>query len=136
LLAVTVIAVAALGGLVAHVRNRPDGLPPDIRHRQPRVPALRAGGDGLFTGYLSMLFAAPLLLAQRQGWGPLQIGLVLLPAAAAAVVSSRVVGSAVRRSPNRRIAMVLTLISATGLLAAALVPHLCPSSQSVTGRVS
>lgn len=49
--------------------------------------------------------------------------MVLLPAAVAAVAASRVVGRAVARSPDRRVARVLTLLSATGLLTAAALPH-------------
>ena len=135
-LAVTVIAVACLGGLVAHVRHRPDGFLPTSVIVNRAFLRYALVGMSLFAGYLSMLFAAPLLLAQRQGWGPLQIGLVLLPAAAAAVVSSRVVGSAVRSSPDRRIATVLTLISATGLLAAALVPHTAATVLGLAAAVS
>lgn len=123
MVAVAVAVVGAAGALVHHVRRWPDGFLPTSVVANPAFLRHALVGMSLFAGYLSMLFAAPLLLAQRQGWGPLQIGLVLLPAAAAAVAASRLVGSAVRRTPDRRIAVALTLTSASGLLAAAAVPH-------------
>jgi len=90
----------------------------------------------LFAGYLAMLFSAPLLLAQREGWGPLAIGLALLPAAIAAVATTRVVAAAAQRSSDRRIAVTLTLVSGSGLLLAASVPHTAATVVGLAAAVS
>jgi MFS family permease len=115
-LVVVVVTGAVL--LARHARVRPDGFLPDALVRNG--PFLRHAlvGFTLFAAYLAMLFAAPLMLASRFGWGPLTIGLVLLPAAVCAVATSRVVPLVLPRAGTARVAMTLTLLSAAGLLVA------------------
>lgn len=134
--AVALLAGAAAGGLVLHVRIRPDGFLPVSVVAAPAFLRYAMVGMSLFAGYLAMLTTAPLLLAEREGWGPLQIGLALLPAAAAAVVAARVAGAAARRVGDRRTGVVLTLTSATGLLLAAAVPDTAVTVLGLAAAVS
>ena len=61
--------------------------------------------------------------SQRKGWGPLTIGLVLLPAAVSAVVVTRLVGRMLLTIGARRGAAALGALSGTGLLIAAVSTH-------------
>ncbi|MCU1693375.1 MAG: hypothetical protein JWM64_2466 [Frankiales bacterium] len=135
-LAVAVVALLALALLPGHARRRPDGFLPAAVVGDPAFRRYAFVGMSLFAGYLSMLFAAPLLLAQRQGWGPLQIGLALLPAAAAATLAARLAGAAAERRSERHVALALTLTSATGLIVAALVVSTAATVLGLAATVS
>ncbi len=130
------IAAIAACGLVLHVRRRPAGFLPLAVVADAAYLRYALVGMSLFAGYLAMLFSAPLLLVQREGWGPLAIGLALLPAAIAAVATTRVVAAAAQRSSDRRIAVTLTLVSGSGLLLAASVPHTAATVVGLAAAVS
>lgn len=125
LLAATAFAVAALLGvmlLVRHVRLRPHGFLPAVVVRNAAFRRCAGGGLTLLAAYIGMLLALPLLLAESQGWGPLQIGLALLPAAAFGALVASTAGVVAARLGRYRLAAALSAGSTLGLLLAAATP--------------
>lgn len=117
------IAGLGAGGLTRHVRRWPNGFLPEVVVGNPRFRRCAGAGLTLLASYLGMLLALPLLLASSQGWGPLRIGLALLPAAALGAVVAPSVGSLAPRLGRARMAAGLAVGSAVGLLVAAAAPH-------------
>lgn len=111
------LALATGAGLLLarHTRRAPQGFLPGevIGSRVFLLGSL--SGLTLLAGYLAMLFAAPALLSQGQGWTPLQIGLALLPAAMLGAVASRLVGIRAARIGRYRVVAALCTGSAAGL---------------------
>lgn len=118
---IAALAVAAVAGvlLARHTRREPEGFLPQAVIRSRALLLGSAAGLTLLGSYLAMLFAAPQLLTDNQGWSPLRIGLALLPAALAGAVASRVVSVVADRIGRFRLAAFLALASAAGLLLAA-----------------
>lgn len=117
-----VLAVVGGAAVAVHVRARPEGFLPVAVVGDPAFRRFAAGGLSLLAAYLGMLLALPLLLAESQGWRPLQIGLALLPAAALGAVVASTVGAVAERVGRSRLASWLTAGSAVGLLIAAAAP--------------
>jgi MFS family permease len=116
--ALAVVAAAALIALVGHVRARPHGFIPASVVGSRRFVLGTLAGMSVYSGYLALLFAAPLLLLEDHDWSTTQIGLILLPAAAMGAVSARVVGSLIATRDPFRIAALLAVASTLGLLLA------------------
>jgi predicted MFS family arabinose efflux permease len=74
----------------------------------------------LFTGYLAMLFAAPLLLLDHHDWTTTTIGLVLLPAGVLGALGARTTARLTATHGAFRVAAVLSVGSAAGLLVGGL----------------
>lgn len=123
--AAAVFATAALLGvtmLVRHVRLRPLGFLPAAVVGNPAFRRCAGAGLTLLAAYIGMLLALPLLLADSQGWGPLQIGFALLPAAVFGAVIASTAGAVAERVGRYRLAAGLSAGSAAGLLLAAAAP--------------
>ena len=103
----------------AHVRRRPEGfLPARVVGSRSMVLSSLAGMT-LLAAYLGLILAIPQILAAEQGWQPLQIGLVMLPAALTGAIVSRIVGGTAQRIGRYRVVMWLAIASGAGLLLAA-----------------
>jgi predicted MFS family arabinose efflux permease len=116
---VAVAAVlVAVGALSWRVRRIPDGfLPLDVlRSRRHVLACLAALAVG--AGYLGMLFAAPVLLAQR-GWSPVMTGLILTPAGITGALAARLAGALISARDPCRVTAAFAAASMTGLLIAA-----------------
>ncbi|MGW4080111.1 MFS transporter [Streptomyces asiaticus] len=92
------LVLAAAGTLAAvglwwRVRSTPDGFVP--RRVIASRGFLAAGliGGTVFAGYYGVLFRAPSLIEQATGGGPLEAGVLLVPAAACSVLAGRLVGT-------------------------------------------
>lgn len=104
-----VVAVAALGGLLAEARMvRHPFVPPRILRARGFLAACFAGAAS-YAGYFALLFASPLLLAAH-GYKSVVIGLFLLPAVIGSIVASRA-----SRAAGHRIGVPMT-IALLGLL--------------------
>jgi len=122
LAAAVLLAVAGAAAVVLSVRAVPDGFLPRAVVANPTVVLGSVTGLVFIAAYLALLLALPLLLSQRHGWSPLQIGLGLVPAAAVGAVTSRVVGGVIPRIGAFRLCTGLALGSAAGALLTALTP--------------
>jgi MFS family permease len=113
-------ALAAASGalLVRRTRSLPDGFIPAALVRSRRYVCGALATLTLFGAYVSMLFAAPLLLLQDRDWTPTQIGLALIPAAAMGALTARAVGHLIARRDPFRLTAALALVSAAGLVLA------------------
>ncbi len=115
------VAVAGIGGAIAlarHVRRDPDGFLPlrILSDRRVILPSLAAGA--LMGGYLAMSFLAPLLLTTSGDPEPLHVGLLLLPAAAAAGLVAHAVGG--RGDSAETVLVTLAVVSGTGIVLASV----------------
>lgn len=135
-LLVAAAAVAAAAASALHVKRRPDGFLPLQIVRNGLFLRHALVGFTLFAGYLAMLFVAPLMLFQRQGLGPLSIGLALLPAAVGAVIASHVVGRVLPKLGVGRVTGALGAASGLGLLLAATFSHPAATVVGLTAAVS
>lgn len=113
---VAVVAVVGGGLLAWHVRSRPDGLLPLRVVRNPLVIGSGIAALSALAAYLGAMVAVPLILSAEQGWEPLHIGTALLLPAMIGAVTSRVAGGLAGRVGGARLATVLLLGSAAGLL--------------------
>jgi len=118
---VPALAVAASAGvlLARHTRREPEGFLPRAVIGSRALLLGSGAGLTLLGSYLAMLFAAPQLLNDLQGWSPLRIGLALLPAAFAGALAARVASVAADRVGRFRLAAWLGVGSAAGLVLAA-----------------
>lgn len=118
-----VLALLGVAALVGHVRRRPHGFLPAAVVGDGAFRRYAGTGLTLLAAYLGMLLALPLLMAASHGWGPLRIGLALLPAAALGAVVAPTVGALAERAGRSRLAAGLAAGSCAGLLLAAAAPH-------------
>lgn len=119
-------AVGAAGLLRAHIHRHPEGFLPLRVVGNANVMISALSGMTLLAAYLGMIVALPLILSAEQGWGPLQIGLAMLPAALVGAVASRVVGGTAERLGRYRVAAWVAAGSAAGLLLGAAT-HATPA---------
>lgn len=118
------LVAVTLPSLVRHTGRRPAGFLPRAVLTNPVVVRASLAGLTLLASYFAVLFAVPVLLAERQGWAPLQIGLALLPAAVFGAATSLVAGRVTPRLGPWRSATAAGLLAAGGIAAAALLPGL------------
>ena len=117
-----VALLLAVGGAIAvtqHVRRNPDGFLPLRVVTNRRVMLSAVAGMTMLGAYLGLMVAVPLLFSEEHKMGPLQIGLMIVPAALAGAVASRVVGGTAERLGRYRVAAALSVASCAGLLFAA-----------------
>ena len=112
------LTVLGVVGTVWHVRRRPGGFLPRVVVTNGRLMLGALTALSLQGAYFVVLFAAPLLLSE-EGLSSLQIGLLLLPAAAFGAVSDQLVGSIVGRVGPYKVAAGLATGSVAALLIAA-----------------
>ncbi|MFJ4634974.1 MFS transporter [Streptomyces hygroscopicus] len=119
------LVVAAAGALAAvglwwRVRSTPDGFVP--RRVIASRGFLAAGliGGSVFAGYYGVLFRAPSLIEQATGGGPLEAGVLLVPAAACSVLAGRLVGTLTDRFTGWQVSAGLAALTVVGVLVVAL----------------
>ncbi|WP_328537677.1 MFS transporter [Streptomyces sp. NBC_00344] len=113
---VLILAAAA----VRHVRRVPEGFVPRLVVGNARFVLAAAAGFTLFAGYLIIQFAAPRLILADHDLSVTQIGLILLPTGLCSAVLSRMAGGLAHRVGALRLVAALAVLSAAGLLLAAL----------------
>ncbi|MFF7091918.1 hypothetical protein ACFY9A_05915 [Streptomyces rubradiris] len=120
-LAVAAAGALAAGGLWWRVRSTPDGFVPRrvIASRGFLVAGLIGGT--VFAGYYGVLFRAPSLLEQATGDGPLEAGVLLIPAAACSVPAGRLVGTLTGRFTGWQVSAGLAALTVVGVLVVAVV---------------
>ncbi|MCO5967678.1 MFS transporter [Actinoallomurus soli] len=119
------LVVAAAGALAAvglwwRVRSTPDGFVP--RRVIASRGFLAAGliGGTVFAGYYGVLFRAPSLIEQATGGGPLEAGVLLVPAAACSVLAGRLVGTLTDRFTGWQVSAGLAALTVVGVLVVAI----------------
>ncbi len=121
-------SVAVLGALLLvlgtpsvawWVRRRPDGfLPVSVLHNAAVVRSSVAAA-AIPAAWFALLIAVPAVLVAA-GWAPWQVGVVLLPSAAAALLSPRVAGPLLARIGGTSSLALSGLVAAASLGIAAL----------------
>jgi len=120
---VLVVAMCAATALVRHVRRHPTGFVPRAVVSAPGLLTGAVVGLTLFAGYYGVLSTAPELLA-RQHVSPLQIGILLLPAAACGIVTGPALAALWRRrQPLWQTTALLGTVTAVAALLAGWQPH-------------
>ncbi|GEB49012.1 MFS transporter [Streptomyces cacaoi] len=119
-LVVATAGVLAAVGLWWRVRGTPDGFVPRrvIASRGFLVAGLIGGT--VFAGYYGVLFRAPSLIEQATGGGPLEAGVLLVPAAACSVLTGRLIGTLADRFTGWRVSAGLAALTVVGVLVVAL----------------
>nr|WP_206311870.1 MFS transporter [Streptomyces sp. SAT1] len=119
------LVVAAAGALAAvglwwRVRSTPDGFVPRrvIASRGFLVAGLIGGT--VFAGYYGALFRAPSLIEQATGGGPLEAGVLLVPAAGCSVLAGRLVGTLTDRFTGWQVSAGLAALTVVGVLVVAV----------------
>ncbi|MGW8700634.1 MFS transporter [Streptomyces eurythermus] len=136
------LVVAAAGALAAvglwwRVRGTPDGFVP--RRVIASRGFLAAGliGGTVFAGYYGVLFRAPSLIEQATGGGPLEAGVLLVPAAACSVPAGRLVGTLTDRFTGWQVSAGLAALTVIGVLVVAVstgpVPIVLGTASTVCG---
>jgi MFS family permease len=129
-------ALAAVG-LWRRVRHTPDGfVPRRVIAARGFLPAGLIGGT-IFAGYYGVLFLAPSLIEHATGGGPLEAGVLLVPAAACSVLAGRLVGTLNGRFTGWQVAAGLAAVTVAGVLVVAVftgpVPVILGTALTVCG---
>ncbi|KPC95139.1 MFS transporter [Streptomyces sp. NRRL F-6602] len=136
------LVVAAAGALAAaglwwRVRSTPDGFVPRRVIASRGFPAAGLIGGAVFAGYYGVLFRAPSLIEQATGGGPLEAGVLLLPAAACSVLAGRLVGTLTDRFTGWQMSAGLAALTVIGVLVVAVstgpVPVVLGTALTVCG---
>lgn len=136
------LIVAAAGALAAaglwwRVRSTPDGFVPRRVIASRGFPAAGLIGGTVFAGYYGVLFRAPSLIEQATGGGPLEAGVLLLPAAACSVLAGRLVGTLTDRFTGWQMSAGLAALTVIGVLVVAVstgpVPVVLGTALTVCG---
>ena len=119
------LVVAAAGALAAvglwwRVRSTPDGFVPRRVIASRGFVAAGLIGGTVFAGYYGVLFRAPSLIEQATGGGPLEAGVLLVPAAACAVLAGRLVGTLTDRFTGWQVSAGLAALTVVGVLVVAI----------------
>ncbi|MEU3327984.1 MFS transporter [Streptomyces albus] len=132
-----VTLVVAAAGLWWRVRSTPDGFVPRRVIASRGFPAAGLIGGAVFAGYYGVLFRAPSLIEQATGGGPLEAGVLLLPAAACSVLAGRLVGTLTDRFTGWQMSAGLAALTVIGVLVVAVstgpVPVVLGTALTVCG---
>ena len=77
-------------------------------------------GGTVFAGYYGVLFRAPSLIEQATGGGPLEAGVLLVPAAACSVLAGRLLGTLTDRFTGWQVSAGLAALTVVGVLVVAI----------------
>jgi MFS family permease len=117
------IALLSSAALVLRIHRRPEGfVPRSVIATRGFVPA-GIIGLSLGAGYYGVLTAAPHLLEGGPHLSALAVGVALMPAAAAAVLTGRILAELSDRIPAWRTSAFLGMFSATGAVVIAVSPQ-------------
>ncbi|HEX6255166.1 MAG TPA: MFS transporter [Euzebyales bacterium] len=118
------VALLAVGvpAVILIASRRPDGFLPREVIANGRIMRAAVATLALLATYFAMLLAVPELLAAERGWSPLQIGLALLPAAAAGAVASQITGRVAPTVGRGRTASSVALVALAGVAVASASP--------------
>lgn len=117
------IALLSIAALVLRIHRRPEGfVPRSVIATRGFVPA-GIIGLSLGAGYYGVLTAAPHLLEGGPHLSALAVGVALMPAAAAAVLTGRILAKLSDRIPAWRTSAFLGMFSATGAVVIAVSPQ-------------
>lgn len=117
------IALLSSAALVLRIHRRPEGfVPRSVIATRGFVPA-GIIGLSLGAGYYGVLTAAPHLLEGGPHLSALAVGVALMPAAAAAVLTGRILAKLSDRIPAWRTSAFLGMFSATGAVVIAVSPQ-------------
>jgi MFS family permease len=122
-----VLLVVGVPLAAMRVRARPNGFLPLAVLRNGQVMRAAFAGMTLLAAYFAMLLAAPELLAAARGWRPLQVGVVLLPAAITGAVVARYAGRVGPRFGHFRTARTAATAALVGLVIGAFAPTSVPA---------
>lgn len=112
-----VLAVLGVPLVAAWVRRRPDGFLPITVIRNPAVVRSAVAAAAVPAAWFALLIAVPAVLVGR-GWEPWEVGVALIPSAAAGLLAPRIAGPLLSRlGPARSLA--LAGVIATGALGVA-----------------
>jgi MFS family permease len=119
--AVVGAALALLGApaVAAWVRRRPNGFLPVGVIRNPTVVRSALAAAAVPAAWFALLIAVPAVLV-GDGWEPWQVGVALLPSAAAALSGPRVAGPLLSRVGPARALGVAAVVAAGSLLVSSL----------------
>jgi MFS family permease len=113
------LAVLGVPAVAAWVRRRPNGFLPVTVIRNPAVVRSALAAAAVPAAWFALLIAVPAVLV-GDGWEPWQVGVALLPSAAAALMGPRVAGPLLTRVGPARALGLAGMIAAVSLLVAAL----------------
>ncbi|GHJ18410.1 hypothetical protein TPA0909_00240 [Streptomyces albus] len=123
--------------MVAGAQHTPDGFVPRRVIASRGFPAAGLIGGAVFAGYYGVLFRAPSLIEQATGGGPLEAGVLLLPAAACSVLAGRLVGTLTDRFTGWQMSAGLAALTVIGVLVVAVstgpVPVVLGTALTVCG---
>lgn len=122
-LAVASTGVLAAVGLWWRVRTTPDGFVPRRVVASRGFPAAGVIGGTVFAGYYGVLFCAPSMIEQATGAGPLEAGVLLVPAAVCSVLTGRLVGRLTARFTAWQVSAALAALTVAGVLIVAVFPE-------------
>ncbi|MGV9352175.1 MFS transporter [Streptomyces misionensis] len=119
-LVVAAAGVLAAVGLWWRVRSTPDGFVPRRVIASRGFVAAGLIGGTVFAGYYGVLFRAPSLIEQATGGGPLEAGVLLVPAAVCSVPAGRLVGTFTGRFTGWQVSAGLAALTVIGVLVVAV----------------
>ncbi|MFF1612378.1 MFS transporter [Amycolatopsis sp. NPDC058278] len=136
-LVVAAAGVLAAAGLWWRVRATPDGFVPRRVLTARGFPAAGLIGGTVFAGYYGVLFLAPSLIEHATGGGPLEAGVLLVPAAACSVLAGRLAGTLTGRFTGWQVSAGLAALTVAGVLVVAVftgpVPVILGTALTVCG---
>lgn len=136
-LVVAAAGVLAAVGLWWRVRGKPDGFVPRRVIASRGFLASGLIGGTVFAGYYGVLFRAPSLIEQATGGGPLEAGVLLVPAAACSLLAGRLVGTLTDRFTGWQVSAGLAALTVTGVLVVAIstgpIPVVIGTAMTVCG---
>ena len=124
----TGVAVALVGALLVvlgapavalWVRRRPDGFLPLSVIRNPRVVRSALAAAAIPASWFALLVAIPAVLLGA-GWSPWQVGLALVPAGVVGLVTPKVAGPLLARTPAANALAFAAIAASVSLLVASL----------------
>lgn len=115
----TLLVVLGTPAVAVWVRHRPHGFLPLAVVRNPVVVRSALAASAIPASWFALLIAIPAVLLDL-GWGPTQVGLVLVPAGLVGLFMPRLVGPLMSRITAAAALALGSAVAAAGLLVSAL----------------